>query len=98
MTRLTNQEFIEQIDQWQQRAAEANVTLPSGKPLEFRFYHVLLGIVYSNFKSYKTTKDSKRPIPLYICKQIRLINKLSQKAFINELNDALKEYIEIYGK
>ena len=46
MNELTNKHFIEQIAKWKDIVAQSDITLPGGRPIPDKFFHVFLGVGY----------------------------------------------------
>lgn len=98
MKKLTNEEFRIVIKDWQKLAKIHNVTLPNGRPLPDKFYHVVLGVGYSTFKKMLSGKDSIRTIQNYTYKTVYYINLTETEKFISILRFNIDEYVELYKK
>ncbi|OEE38275.1 hypothetical protein A1QO_02540 [Vibrio genomosp. F10 str. ZF-129] len=73
---MTNQEFRDQIAKWQALLTAANVTQSDGKPIPDKFFHIFLGLGFSTFTKLVNGKESLRPVPPYIAKMVRYIDRL----------------------
>lgn len=90
-------EFRELVGKWQGQLERVGVTLPDGKPLPDKFFHVFLGIGYSTFKAALTEQKSNKGISKQMGKTIRFLSKLPFPVFIEEARLAVKEYTEKYN-
>ncbi|WP_390241961.1 hypothetical protein [Vibrio sp. R78045] len=93
---MTNQEFKQQISNWQSLITQANVTLSDGQPLPDKFFHVFLGVGSSTFRKMINGQDSMREIQPYTARTVRFINKLEPTVFLDEVRLCIPQYMKQY--
>lgn len=93
---MTNQEFVLQIEQWKKLVAEAGITLPNGKPLPEKFWHVFLGYSESTYFKFKGNEKDTRDIKLYTEKHMRALSKIEQGVFLREVRLTLPSFFDKY--
>ena len=97
MDKLTNKQFKKQIDRWQLLIAQTPITLPNGKPLPDKFFHIFLGVGLSTFRKMMSSKSSNRTIQPYTVKTIHFLKKIDANTFLEEIRLTIPEYLETYG-
>lgn len=93
---MTNQEFVLQIANWKKLTAQANITLPNGKPLPEKFWPVFLGYSESAYFKFKGNESDVRDIKTYTEKHMRALGKLDLNTFIDEVRLTLPIFFEKY--
>jgi hypothetical protein len=91
---LTNEEFKAKVNEWQSIIAKAGLTLPDGKAIPDKFFHVFLGIGYSTFKKMMFNRD----IQFNTVRVIHFLSLLSDKALIKEFEKTIPLYLDTYDK
>lgn len=95
---MTNQEFVQQIEQWKTLVNQSGITLPNGKPLPDKFWSVFLGYSESAYKKFKGSEADYRVIKPYTAKHVRILAKLEPSVLLDEVRITLPEFLAKYPK
>lgn len=93
---MTNQEFVQQVERWKALTAQAGITLPNGKHLPEKFWHVFLGYSWSTYKKHKGSAVDVRTVQRYTAKHVRVLTKLEPTVFLDEVRLTIPEFLTEY--